>query len=116
MADVALEVPARAEYVGLVRMVVSALVLARRDVSEETVDDLSLAVSEACTLAVGDGSITVTCVEQEDAVVVDVHGVTRVGSLEPQVVDPFPLMQALVDEVEMGDNLVRLRLRCGPSR
>ncbi len=47
-----LEIPARPEYVAIVRLVVSSLAAARRAVADERVDDLKLAVSEACTNAI----------------------------------------------------------------
>jgi serine/threonine-protein kinase RsbW len=46
-----LSVPSRTEYIGVVRLVVASLVSARRSVAAERIDDLKLAVSEACTNA-----------------------------------------------------------------
>ena len=116
MGDVQLEVPARAEYVGLARMVVSNIVSGRRVVDEEMLDDLALAVSEACTLAIGPdaASIVVTVAEDEETVVVDVRGGSVGLPLPPDAPDPLQLMRALVDDVEVSDGQVRLRLRCRP--
>ena len=52
--DLSLElaVPSRTEYIAVVRLIVSSLVSARRTVAEERIDDLKLAVSEACTNAI----------------------------------------------------------------
>lgn len=47
-----LSVPARPEYIAIVRLVVSSLAGARRNVADERLDDLKLAVSEACTNAI----------------------------------------------------------------
>ncbi len=46
-----LSVPSRTEYIAVVRLVVASLVSARRSVADERIDDLKLAVSEACTNA-----------------------------------------------------------------
>src|ERR1700730_8734776 len=76
-----LEVPARVEYVRLVRMLVASLAASRRELDEDRLDDLRLAVSEACTLAgegAGaaegvDGRLVISCREEPDAFVVDLH-------------------------------------------
>lgn len=47
----AVAVPARPEYIAIVRLVVSSLAAARRNLADERIDDLKLAVSEACTNA-----------------------------------------------------------------
>jgi serine/threonine-protein kinase RsbW len=47
-----LSVPSRTEYIAVVRLIVSSLVSARRTVADERIDDLKLAVSEACTNAI----------------------------------------------------------------
>jgi serine/threonine-protein kinase RsbW len=47
-----LQVPSRTEYIAVVRLVVASLVSARRRVADERIDDLKLAVSEACTNAI----------------------------------------------------------------
>jgi serine/threonine-protein kinase RsbW len=54
MMDLSLElrVPSRTEYIAVVRLVVASLVSARRSVADERIDDLKLAVSEACTNAI----------------------------------------------------------------
>ncbi len=49
---VALEIPARAEFVALARLVVSALAATDSELADERVDDLKIAVSEACTNAI----------------------------------------------------------------
>src|SRR3954452_20382084 len=47
-----LEIPARPEFVALVRLVVSSVASSRRVLAEERIDDVKLAVSEACTNAI----------------------------------------------------------------
>lgn len=47
-----LEIPARAEFVALARLVVAALAAAEATLADDRVDDLKLAVSEACTNAI----------------------------------------------------------------
>ena len=42
---VELEIPARGEYVGLARLVVSSLASSRRTLADDRVDDLKLALS-----------------------------------------------------------------------
>ena len=137
-AEVELVVPARREYVGLVRMLVSALAVARRDIDDEQFDDLKLAVSEAATLAVEahpspDRVVVVRCVEEPDALVVDVHdGRDMVppgadadnGMPDPEELDedetlPLELIRALIDDVavikEGGRDVLRLRITCAAA-
>ena len=47
-----LSVPARVEYIAVVRLVVASLANARRILADDRIDDLKLAVSEACTNAI----------------------------------------------------------------
>jgi serine/threonine-protein kinase RsbW len=47
-----LEIPPRAEYIAIARLVVSSLASSRRALADERIDDLKLAVSEACTNAI----------------------------------------------------------------
>lgn len=138
-----LEIPARAEYVGLVRLVVSSLATARRTLAEERVDDLKLAVSEACTNAIEANAhahvdvperVTLRWSEADDRLQVQIEDRGRgfdPGQLpeHPPVTDPdrlnferglgIPLIRTLVDEVafdplEAGTS-VRLVMFCGPA-
>ena len=136
-----LEIPARAEYVGLVRLVVSSLASARRTLAEERVDDLKLAVSEACTNAIEanvhvdvDERVTLRWSEADDRLQVQIDDRGKgfdPGQLpeHPPVTDPsrlnferglgIPLIRTLVDEVafdpsESGTS-VRLVMFCGPA-
>jgi anti-sigma regulatory factor (Ser/Thr protein kinase) len=119
-SPVELEVPARPEYVRLVRMVVAALAGSRRDLDDDRLDDLRLAVSEACALAVGHGGgdrLTVSCREEPDSFVVDVHDAPEDRDGDDRLV--FALISALVDDVatieEEGASRLRLRVTCAPA-
>jgi serine/threonine-protein kinase RsbW len=134
-----LQIPARAEFVALVRLVVSSLASARRVLADDRVDDLKLAVSEACTNAIEahgaaalDDRIIVRCWEDDDRLEVSVED--RGEGFDPQslpehppVTDPqrlnferglgIPLIRTLVDEVEFDPSdagtSVRLTMYCG---
>ena len=108
---VVLDVPARPEYVRLARMLVASVAAGGRDLDAEWVDDLRLAVSEACTLAVGasrDGRLSVTCREETGGLVVEVRDAT----LDPEGDDglAFELIRALVDDVATEVDVLRLRM------
>ena len=110
---VELDLPARADYVRVVRMVVAALAAATRDLDDDRIDDLRLAVSEACTLAIGAGDrLRVVAREEPDALVVDVH--ERPDDVEADEL-AFAIISALVDEVSAIDGGLRLRVACGPA-
>lgn len=136
-----LEIPARAEYVGLARLVVSSLAFARRALAEDRVDDLKLAVSEACTNAIEahadavvDDRVTLRWSEGEDRLQVQVEDRGQgfdPGDLpeHPPVTDPdrlnferglgIPLIRTLVDEVDFDPSgagtSVRMVMFCGPA-
>ena len=135
-----LEIPARAEYVGLARLVVSSLASARRALADDRVDDLKLAVSEACTNAIEahadavvDDRVTVRWSEADDRLLVQIEDRGTgfdPGQLpeHPPVTDPerlnferglgIPLIRTLVDEVDFDPSaagtLVRMTMFCGP--
>ncbi len=141
METVELEIPARAEFVALARLVVSSVALSRRELADDRIDDLKLAVSEACTNAIeAHGAIdmqervTVRCEESDDRLEVLVEdrgaGFDPTALPEhPPVTDPdrlnferglgIPLIRSLVDEVnfETSDagTAVRLTIYCGPA-
>jgi serine/threonine-protein kinase RsbW len=136
---VELEIPARPEYIALVRLVVSSLASGRRVLADERVDDLKLAVSEACTNAIEahsagdvDDRVRVRCHEGDDRFHVSVddrgEGFDPTSLPEhPPVTDPerlnferglgIPLIRTLVDEVAFdssGDGTsVTMTLYCG---
>jgi serine/threonine-protein kinase RsbW len=134
-----LEIPARAEFVALARLVVSALAASDSTLADERIDDLKLAVSEACTNAIEAHSaagsserVLVRCKAAADSMEVYVedrgHGFDPAQLPDhPPVTDPdrlkferglgIPLIRALVDEVEFSPTdkgtSVRLVMRHG---
>ena len=138
-ASIELEIPARPEYVALARLVVSSLASSRRDLTDDRVDDLKVAVSEACTNAIeahhsadSDDSVVVRCIELEDRIEIEIED--RGSGFDPEtlpehppVTDPerlnferglgIPLIRTLVDEVDFNSNdggtSVKMTLYCG---
>jgi len=121
-----LEIPARAEFVALARLVVSALAATDSQLADERVDDLKIAVSEACTNAIEahglvptDERVLVRCQTNERGLEVSIEDQGPgfdPGRLpdHPPVTDPdrlkferglgIPLIRALVDEVEISSS------------
>jgi len=134
---VEIDVPARNEYLGLVRMMVSTLASSRREIDDDRLDDLTLAVSEACSIAVAADDtpgrrLVVSCLEEPDSLTLDVHdGRERLvdpdatpGLPDPHDLDvddstPLELIRALVDSLEVihadDRDILRLRMVCRPS-
>ncbi|MDQ4090543.1 MAG: ATP-binding protein [Actinomycetota bacterium] len=134
---VELEIPARAEFVALARLVVSAIAASDSTLADERIDDLKLAVSEACTNAIEahgaiatDERVLLRC--SADGGTVEVSIQDRGAGFDPAqlpdhppVTDPdrlkferglgIPLIRALVDEVEFSSSqdgtAVRLLMR-----
>jgi serine/threonine-protein kinase RsbW len=116
-----LSVPARVEYVAVVRLVVASLANARRIMADDRVDDLKLAVSEACTNAIEANSqsgssapVVVSCWEAPERF--EVCGADAGEGFDPDdlpqhppATDPdrlnferglgIPLIRSLVDDV-----------------
>jgi serine/threonine-protein kinase RsbW len=135
-----LEIPPRAEYVGLARLVVSSLASTRRTLADDRIDDLKLALSEACTNAMEAHSgqaagepVVVRWAEADDRLEVEVED--RGPGFDPStlpehppVTDPerlnferglgIPLIRSLVDEVAFAraerGMAVRMVMFCGP--
>jgi len=123
---VQLEIPAGAEFVALARLVVSALASAETELSDDRVDDLKIAVSEACTNAIEahdaldtEERVLVECWANEERLEVRIEDRGTgfdVSNLpeHPPVTDPerlkferglgIPLIRALVDEVEFSSS------------
>lgn len=136
-----LAVPAGPEFIAVVRLVVSSLASARRNLADQRVDDLKLAVSEACTNAIeaqlASGStepVVIRVLEAEERIevqVLDHGGGFDVDTLpgHPPVTDPdrlnferglgIPLIRTLVDYLEFdgrpGGTLVRMVVFGGPA-
>src|SRR2546429_56093 len=123
---VQLEIPAGAEYVALARLVVSAMAAGETQLSDDRVDDLKIAVSEACTNAIEAHDaldtterVLVECWADESHLEVRIEDRGSgfdVSNLpeHPPVTDPerlkferglgIPLIRALVDEVEFSSS------------
>ena len=119
---VELEIPATAEFVAMARLVVSAMASSADGIGDERIEDLKIAVSEACTNAIEahgaidtDERVVVRCRADDRMVEVFVEDRGRgfdPGSLpdHPPITDPerlkferglgVPLIRALVDEVD----------------
>jgi serine/threonine-protein kinase RsbW len=135
-----LSVPSRAEYIAVVRLVVASLASARRNLAHDRIDDLKLAVSEACTNAIeanmsagGDHPVRVSCREAAERMEVCISdsGPGFDPDLLPEhppVTDPdrlnferglgIPLIRSLVDDVRFESSpegtTVRMTLFGGP--
>jgi serine/threonine-protein kinase RsbW len=114
--EVRLTIPAKAEYVLLGRLALSGITR-MRPLNDETVNDLKLAVTEACTNSVrhayGDNGGTVDIVYElhDDRLVVEVSD--DGGGFDPNEVEEageltegglgIAIIRALVDEFEVGE-------------
>ncbi len=124
MAAVEIAIPPRSVYVGVVRLAVASLAR-NAGLDEDRVDDLRIAVSEACTSAVlaheeaGTAEpVVVRWREDADRVVIDVEG-SVVPADEPaedshgfstRTVLSQALLDTLVDETELSGARARLIL------
>ena len=82
-ADIELEIPVKPDYVGVVRLAVASMAR-KAGMDEERVDDLKIAVSEACTNAVMDAD--------EAGVTEPIHVTVRDSgeSVTVEIVDSVP--------------------------
>jgi serine/threonine-protein kinase RsbW len=119
---VELEIPARAEFVGIARMAVSALAGVRPGLQYERVDDLRIVVSEACTSAIEAagtqaGRVTVRCFDSAEQLEVRIEA--AVGAFDSAMAEAaggsdefrISLIRALVDDVEVRPSPVGTELR-----
>lgn len=96
---VQLEIPGQAEFVSVARLVVSSMAAERYELSDDRLDSLKLAVSEACVLAMGELNRPVGIECRESAGRLDVCvGPIASGSLEGIEPPGLPLISTLVDE------------------
>ena len=109
---VRVDVPSRPELLSLVRMLVHTLAQ-RRDLDDERVEDVVLAVSEAATSVMDSDPVTVAWSETEDAVTVEVGG----GGAPSEDLS-VPLIRALVDALTIdaadGRTTMTLVVACDP--
>jgi serine/threonine-protein kinase RsbW len=116
-SSVRLTIPAKPEYISLVRLALSGL-SRLRPLSEETLGDMKLAVTEACSNSVrhgygdrGDGDVEVTYVLQDDRLEIEVADdgpgfeEMRDGSTKENVAEGglgIAIIRAVSDEFEAG--------------
>lgn len=95
VATVELTIPPRSDYLALVRLVVASTATLADFLTDRRVDDLRLAVSEACANAV-DGqraqgsSLPIHIAIELSAEAVTVTVTDHGGGFEPDAVDPIP--------------------------
>lgn len=121
------ELPNHPSGLGVARILVHTLAQ-RRDLDDERIEDLVLAVSEACTAAVeaGGGHVVLRWREDPDECTVEVTSDASDADLPqpaPLPSDPgaaalegqlrMPLIQALVDEVRVEAGSLVLTVKCG---
>ena len=130
---VELEIPARPEFVALARLVVSAMASTDADLSDDQVDDLKIAVSEACTNAIEAHDAVAThervllrCWSDDRGLQVSIED--RGPGFDPSTLpdhppptDPdrlkferglgIPLIRALVDELEISSSAAGTEVR-----
>jgi serine/threonine-protein kinase RsbW len=116
---VRLTIPAKAEYIALGRLALTAIARVR-PLSEETLSDLKLALTEACTNSVRhayregrQGSVDILYQLEPDRLVVEVGDDGRGFELEEVETDGngdlsegglgLAIIRAVVDEVEIGE-------------
>ena len=136
-----LEIPAKPEFIAIARLVVASLASARRALADDRIDDLKLAVSEACTNAIeahgaadSDEHVRIRIWEGDERMEVAVEDRGSGFDLDslpahPPVTDPtrlnferglgIPLIRSLVDNVEFQTSpegtSVRMTLYGGPA-
>lgn len=118
----ALDIPAQPEFVSVARLVVSSIAGDRYELDEEQLDNLKLAVSEACVMAIESSSrsaarVSVNCEGSDDRieVTIDCEGTrfdqNAVMSYSPGVIEGrdldaelgVPLISSLVDELSIDE-------------
>ena len=114
-STVRLEIPARRDHLALVRLLVSGAVSIERRLPERRMEDLRLAVTEACANAVdaqqrqgGTAGLVITVQLEDDVVAVTVTD--RAGGFELGDVEPLPAAtdpQRLTHERGLGISLMR---------
>lgn len=144
--QVVLDIPASSAMVGTARLLVSCLASARRELSADRVDDLKLAVSEACSNAIesygprrdsrqpdtgsAEPRVSVTWAEDPDGLSLWVTDQGR--GFDPDRFDPsdgapdgsgglgMGLIEALVDKVAFTSGrpgtTVQMTIYCPPAR
>jgi serine/threonine-protein kinase RsbW len=114
--EIVLEIPARTEYVSLVRVVVAAAAEIEPDIASERIEDLRVAVSEATTNAIEAHDlhgvrdrIRIQCNLAEEEIAVVVHDMGM--GFEPEEVPSLPEPEAperLLHESGLGVHLMQM--------
>jgi serine/threonine-protein kinase RsbW len=107
-AVVELTIPGKPEYVGVVRLAILG-VASRMRFSYDAIEDIRLAVGEACTTAIerangagGASDIRVRCVIDPEKLTVEVCDHT------PAAAEPAPMAEGGLDERTLGGVLIRI--------
>lgn len=122
---VRLDIPALPAFVGVARSVVTTVATSIEGLDDDRLDDLRLAVSEACTNAVdgrgeGEHRVVLRCVVDDDYLEVRIEDATDGFSAEAIAERGWglQLITALVDDVSFtrdgGGTAVRLRMNLLP--
>lgn len=121
MEQVSLTLPAQTSYVSLARTL-AATMAARADVTIDRLEDIRLAVDEACSLVLNDadptGTLTCAFALDGDALLIEVSAPTRTGATPPTDGFSWMVLSALVDEVDArsDDTTVTIALRTASVR
>lgn len=113
---VRLTVPPATAYVGLLRSLAAGLA-ARLDLDLDHVEDLRLAMSEACSLVLADstgtGELQVELTVAADGLVTAVSAPTRVTTAPSTTSFAWTVLSALADDAsaEVADGVMTVRLR-----
>jgi len=124
MPPVQIQIPPRPEYVGVLRLALGSLARSA-GIDEESIDDLRIAISEACTNAVeaseessSEEPVTVTWDVDPTSVIVEISGPEERGAARDIDTQGFStrlamseaLLKSLVDAYDVGGGRVRLTL------
>ena len=116
MAAIEIAIPPRSVYVGVIRLAVASLARSA-GLDEDKVDDLRIAVTEACTSAVlahedagSAESVVMKWTEEDSRLVIDVEGKAQPGESATEDSHGFStrsvlsqaLLESLVDETELS--------------
>lgn len=116
MVEISLEIPARFDYLAVVRLVVASAATLDPPLPDSRLDDLRLAVTEACSNAIKahrpdahDEPVVVTCHLDEDVFRVDIRD--RGSGFDPDALATLPDAadpQRLQHESGLGVTLIRV--------
>jgi serine/threonine-protein kinase RsbW len=116
---VRLDVPAQPSFVGVARSVIASVAHSFEGIDDDRLEDLRLAVSEACTSAVsvdGTDRMVLRCLRDDDNFEVRIEDSGRGLGSEGMAANGYALqlLTALVDDVDFVDSpegtAVRLRM------